>query len=196
LTVANQVIPILVSGAFSSGKTTLIRAVSEIDVVSTEYPSGLPGFEVALDFGRITVSDQPIMVYLFANPTSLRMLPMEQVFSDDMRRRCGYIAVVNSAPADEWMDYNERESATIINLIKEGGLPFAVAATKQDKPGASSPAQIRDQLQLPDDIKIVPCSVKTDPDSARRVLLELFALLPPDDVIHHAQNAIRAMIGT
>jgi signal recognition particle receptor subunit beta len=81
----------------------------------------------------------------------------------------------------------------VIDLTKRSGLPFIVAATKQDKPGARSVSQIRESLELPDDIKIVPCSAITDPDSARRALLDLLALLPQDHTIHHAQTALRAM---
>lgn len=191
---AYQVIPVLICGAFNSGKTELIRAVSEIEVVSTEYYGSEPGFDVALDFGRITVPDQAIVIYLFGGPGNRRMPPVETVFNENMRRRCGYIAIVNSAPGDEWEDYNQRDSAYIINMVRERGLPFIVAATKQDKPGAKSPAEIRELLQLSDDIKIVPCSAQTDPDSARRALLELLALLPQDEPVQHAQTAIRAMM--
>jgi uncharacterized protein len=193
---AFQVIPILICGAFSSGKTAFIEAVSEIGVVSTEYNGSEPGFEVALDFGRITVFDQSIVIYLFANPGNRRMPPMETLFNAEMRRRCCYVAIVNSAPADDWQDYNQRESAIIIDMVRERGLPFIVVATKQDKDGAHSPEEIRALLQLPDDIKLMPCSAKTDPDSVRRAILELLSLLPQDEVVQAAQNTVRGMMNS
>jgi uncharacterized protein len=194
LTQTYHPIPILISGAFNSGKTTFIRAVSEIDVVSTEYQGDNELFRVALDFGRITVPEQPIAIYFFANPGTWRMPPIETLFPEEMRRRCGYIAMLDGAPAPEWVNYHQRESTLIINIARDRDLPFVVAATKQDKAGAYSPDELHNLLQLPADMNILPCSAQTDPDSVRRILLELLVLLPQDEVVQQAQNTVRGMI--
>src|SRR5580698_5305059 len=72
---------ILIAGGFGAGKTTLVSAISEVRPLLTEEPlsaasvgrdnlAGLPGKKtttVALDFGRITISDQ-LVLYLFGVP--------------------------------------------------------------------------------------------------------------------------------
>ncbi|MEO8610936.1 MAG: hypothetical protein ABI690_23770 [Chloroflexota bacterium] len=195
MTEAYQTISVMIFGAADSGKKTFIRAVRDTIPMTGEYQGKHPAHvTVAQDFGRMVVPGQPIVIYLFAIRSNLPWPPMEDTFSDETRRYAGYIVTVNSAPNRDWDEREQRETLAVINTIRERGLPFVIAATKQDKPHARSAVQIRDLLQLPDDIKIIPCGAKTDPDSARRALLELFALLPQDNVIQHAQSAIRDMI--
>ena len=72
---------ILIAGGFGAGKTTLVSAISEVRPLLTEEPlsaasvgrdnlAGLPDKKtttVALDFGRITISDS-LVLYLFGVP--------------------------------------------------------------------------------------------------------------------------------
>ena len=68
-----QTVKIVVTGPFNSGKTELIRSVSEIDVVSTEKKVSSEremvkeSTTVAMDFGRITVDDD-LVLFLLAPP--------------------------------------------------------------------------------------------------------------------------------
>ncbi len=70
-----QSVKVVVTGPFNAGKTTFIKAVSEITVLSTERQisdaseEGSGETTVAMDFGRITVSDD-VVLYLFGTPGS------------------------------------------------------------------------------------------------------------------------------
>jgi uncharacterized protein len=183
LTKTYHPILILISGAVNSGKTAFIRAVSEIEPLGGN-----------MDFGRITLPEQPIVIYLFAKSGDTPMPPIETQFPEEVRRRCGYIALLDGAPTADCMDYHQRDSTATINMAQEHGFPFVVAMTKQDKIGAFSPDQLHHLLQLPADMNILPCSAHTDPDSVRRIMLQLLALLPQDDVVQQTQNAVRGMI--
>ena len=61
-----QTVKMVMTGPFSAGKTEFIRAISEIDVVSTERKISSEAERVkeattvAMDFGRITVDDDLI----------------------------------------------------------------------------------------------------------------------------------------
>jgi signal recognition particle receptor subunit beta len=67
-----QTVKMVVTGPFAAGKTEFIRAISEIDVVSTERKISSEAERikdattVAMDFGRITV-DQDLVLYLFGS---------------------------------------------------------------------------------------------------------------------------------
>src|SRR3954453_5062000 len=70
---AGTAVKIVVTGPFAAGKTTLIRTISEITVLSTEKGitdetrSRKNDTTVAMDFGRITI-DRALVLYLFGTP--------------------------------------------------------------------------------------------------------------------------------
>ena len=84
-----QSVKIVITGPFNAGKTSLIKAVSEITVLSTERQvsdsSGEGDGEttVAMDFGRITVSDD-VVLYLFGTPGQARFSFMWETLSEGM----------------------------------------------------------------------------------------------------------------
>ena len=65
-----QTVKMVITGPFSSGKTEFIQSISEIDVVKTEreISSGTAESQVkdqttvAMDFGRITVDDDLVLI--------------------------------------------------------------------------------------------------------------------------------------
>src|ERR1700689_2111074 len=70
---AGTAVKIVVTGPFAAGKTTLIRTISEITVLSTEKGitdstrSRKNDTTVAMDFGRITI-DRDLVLHLFGTP--------------------------------------------------------------------------------------------------------------------------------
>jgi signal recognition particle receptor subunit beta len=89
----------VVTGPFNSGKTQFIRAISEIDVVSTERKISSDPEKVkdettvAMDFGRITVDDD-LILYLFGTPGQKRFDFMWEILSEGM---LGFVVLIDSA---------------------------------------------------------------------------------------------------
>ena len=69
-----QTLKIVITGSYSAGKTQLIRTLSDIETVSTDYAVTLDEERqlkqettVALDFGTIAINEQ-LTLYLFGTP--------------------------------------------------------------------------------------------------------------------------------
>ncbi len=164
-----QSVKIVVAGPFNAGKTTLIRSVSEITVLSTERKVSNPaqaGEEttVAMDFGRITI-DEEIVLYLFGTPGQERFSFMWETLSEGM---LGFIILVDAANADS-ID----EGTKILQFFqKMSNVPFVVAANRLEQGQEMELAEIRSRLGLPDEVKIFGCNA-TDKESVKAVLLGL-----------------------
>ena len=93
-----QAVKVVVTGPFSAGKTTLIRTISEITVLSTER--GITDSTrkrkaettVAMDFGRITI-DRDLVLYLFGTPGQDRFDFMWEILGEGM---IGYLLLVDA----------------------------------------------------------------------------------------------------
>jgi len=158
---------VVVTGPFNSGKTQFIKAVSEIDVVSTEKKVTLPEHAaikgettVAMDFGRITMGDQKI--YLFGTPGQQQFDFMWEVLTENM---IGFIVVVDSTDRKRFKE--AREIIKFFRDILEE--PFVVAANKQDLPGALPVSDLKKELALDDKTDIIACKA-VDKKSAIAVL--------------------------
>jgi small GTP-binding protein len=163
-------VKMVVTGPFSSGKTTFIRSVSEIDVVSTERKISSEAQRiketttVAMDFGRITVDDE-LVLYLFGTPGQKRFDFMWEILSEGM---LGFIVMVDSARPETF-----REAKSILHTFRAyAPTPYVVAANKQDAPDAWDVDDLRIALKLDRRIKMLPC-VASDKESVKAALLEL-----------------------
>src|SRR6476660_9511141 len=91
-------VKIVVTGPFSAGKSTLIRTISEITVLSTEKDitdetkSRKAETTVAMDFGRITI-DKDQVLYLFGTPGQDRFDFMWEIRGEGM---IGYILLLDA----------------------------------------------------------------------------------------------------
>ncbi|MHC1740454.1 MAG: ATP/GTP-binding protein [Anaerolineaceae bacterium] len=173
-----QTVKIVVTGPFNSGKTELIRSVSEIDVVSTEkkvtsdFEKVKESTTVAMDFGRITVDDD-LILFLFGTPGQKRFDFMWEILSEGM---LGFIVMVDSTRPETF-----KEARSILETFHAyAPTPYIVAANKQDLADAWDVDDIRLALRLDPNVKILPCIAKQK-GSVKTVLLELlYAIL--DDV--------------
>ena len=98
-----QSVKVVITGPFNAGKTSLIKAVSEITVLSTERQVSDASSEgdgettVAMDFGRITVSDD-VVLYLFGTPGQARFSFMWETLSEGM---LGFVLLVDAQAPDD-----------------------------------------------------------------------------------------------
>ena len=168
-----QAVKIVITGAYSAGKTNFIRSISDIDPVTTEYSVTDPGERalkhettVALDFGKIAISEE-VVLYLFGTPGQERFDFMWEVLSEGC---IGYIVMVDSCRPGHLLE-TQRLMARFATITSA---PFIVAANKQDDPTALPVSYIRRRLQLPFEVPLLPC-IATERESVKNVLLQLIA---------------------
>jgi small GTP-binding protein len=163
-------VKIVVTGPFSAGKTTLIRTISEITVLSTEKDisdhtkSRKAETTVAMDFGRITI-DRDLVLYLFGTPGQDRFDFMWEILGEGM---LGYILLVDSSREDSL----EEAVGILAAFRKMARVPFVVALNRAAGIDPSDEDRVRSVLELGDDVPVVPCDA-TDRESVKSVLLAL-----------------------
>jgi signal recognition particle receptor subunit beta len=164
----------LVAGGFGAGKTTLVRAVTEIRSVHTEELMSEPGSEVdelvggedkhattvALDFGRITIDDE-IVLYLFGAPGQERFWFMwdELAF--------GAVGVVILADTRRLAD-----CFPAVDYFELRQIPFVVAVNCFDDAPRFHTQAVRAALDLDPEVPVLTCDAR-DRTSCRDVLLML-----------------------
>jgi small GTP-binding protein len=180
-----QAVKVVVTGPFAAGKTTLIRTISEITVLSTER--GITDSTrkrkaettVAMDFGRITI-DRDLVLYLFGTPGQDRFDFMWEILGEGM---IGYLLLVDAARED-----SIQEAAGILDAFRTmARVPFVVGLNRAGGDEHLLVESVRSRLEIPSDIAILPCDA-TDKESVKNVLLALlYAVL--DEVEAEAVRA-------
>ena len=165
-----QAVKIVITGPFAAGKTTLIRTVSEITVLSTER--GITDHTrarknettVAMDFGRITI-DRDLVLYLFGTPGQERFDFMWEILGEGM---LGYVLLVDPTRAESLAEANGIREA----FQRMAKVPFVVAVNRLDRLDDVEAARIRQALGVDVSVPLVPCDA-TDKESVKAVLLAL-----------------------
>ena len=167
---AGTAVKIVVTGPFAAGKTTLIRTISEITVLSTEKGitdetrSRKTDTTVAMDFGRITI-DRDLVLYLFGTPGQDRFDFMWEILGEGM---LGYVLLVDATRPDS-LD----EAVGILEAFRKmAHVPFVVGLNRSEGMDEAEESRIRDVLDLGSDVPVVPCDA-TDRESVKSVLLAL-----------------------
>jgi len=169
-------VKLLVAGGYGVGKTTMVRAVTEIKSLHTEEViseqgaaaerlAGVPGKQtttVALDFGRITI-DEEFVLYLFGTPGQERFWFMWDELS------YGATGVVILADTRRLAD-----CFTAIDYFEFRQAPFIVAVNAFDDAPRFHPEEVRGALDLDPHIPVVICDARVRA-SCRDVLLALIA---------------------
>ncbi|HVE74790.1 MAG TPA: ATP/GTP-binding protein [Mycobacteriales bacterium] len=163
-------VKIVITGPFSAGKTTLLRTISEITVLSTEREitdatkARKNETTVAMDFGRITI-DRDLVLYLFGTPGQERFDFMWEILGEGM---LGYVLLIDSSREDSL-----EESVSILAAFRKmARVPFVVALNRAAGLEPAEEERVRTVLELDADIPVVPCDA-TDRESVKSVLLAL-----------------------
>ncbi|WP_406725101.1 ATP/GTP-binding protein [Streptomyces sp. GD-15H] len=173
-----KAVKIVVTGHFGVGKTTMVGTLSEIRPLRTEETMSQAGAHiddltgtrgkttttVAMDFGRLTVSDS-LVLYLFGAPGQERFLPL---WKDMTHGALGALVLADTRRLDA--------SFPVMDLLEERGLPYAVAVNHFDDSPHFAGEEIRESLDLLPETPLVLCDAR-DRASASAALLALVQYL-------------------
>jgi signal recognition particle receptor subunit beta len=171
---ASDGLKIVIVGGFGVGKTTMVRAVSEIRPLSTEETMTQAGLgidetgkvagktttTVAFDFGRISLNEQMVL-YLFGAPGQERFWFLwDRLFSGTL----GAVVLVDTRRlSDSWY---------AIDRLEHHKTPFIVARNNFPGSATHSLDAVRSALSLPDRVPLIDCDAR-DRGSAKQVLISL-----------------------
>ena len=154
-------IKLLIAGGFGAGKTTLVRAVTEIRSLHTEELLSDGGAEaaaqaadgkttttVALDFGRISIDDD-IVLYVFGTPGQKRFWFMW----DELAR--GAVGVVILADTRRLTD-----CFPAVDYFELRRIPFVVAINNFDGAPRFHSEAVRVALDLDPEVPVVSCDAR------------------------------------
>ncbi len=158
---------VIVAGPGKTEKTTLIKSICDITVVSAgrSKSDGLHRASgdkpIAMDVGRINVS-RDMALYLFGCAARQRFDLLADTFSEGL---IGLIVVIGGDDHDTL-----KEAAGVLGYFeKYSDAPRVVAATDL---ADDQERELRKQLEIDDDVPIVFCDVKQRA-SAKTALIEL-----------------------
>jgi signal recognition particle receptor subunit beta len=180
-------VKVLVVGHFAVGKTTLVGTLSEIRPLRTEETmtqaaeqvddlTGAPDkttTTVAMDFGRLTLSDD-LVLYLFGAPGQQRFTPLWQDLS---RGALGALVLADTRRLEQ--------SFEVMAMLEEHDLRYAVAINHFDGAPTYSEDELREAMDLLPETPLVTCDAR-DVTSSTQALIALVQYLVASNVREHA----------
>ncbi len=164
----SRITKIVVTGPFNAGKTTFIRTISEITVLSTEQSvtgdEGRRGDRttVAMDFGRITAGPD-LALYLYGTPGQERFEFMWDILAEGM---IGFVLMVDAARGDSM----EEARRIRTHFAELADTPFIVAINKAEGDESALIAEVRGGLELPESVPVVVVDAR-DRDDVKGALV-------------------------
>jgi hypothetical protein len=170
----------MVAGGLGAGKTTMVGAVSESRTLHTEEDlsdrgaavDDLAGIEgkatttVAMDFGRITISED-VVLYLFGTPGQSRF----SFLWDDLA--LGALGAVVLADTRRLAD-----CFPCVDYLEERGMPFIVAVNCFEGARMYRLEEVRRALNLEPSVPVRLCDAR-ERESGKQVLIALLRHLRP-----------------
>ncbi|MFG2556307.1 ATP/GTP-binding protein [Streptomyces sp. NPDC048581] len=175
---AEAAVKIVIVGGFGVGKTTMVGSVSEIRPLTTEETMTQAGIgvddnfgsdtktatTVAMDFGRISITDQ-LVLYLFGTPGQERFWFL---WNGLFEGALGAVVLIDTRRLEVSFD--------VIGRLEERGVPFVVAVNSFPDAPRYAVDDLRAALDLDPEIPIVECDVRRRA-SSRDVLMTLMHFL-------------------
>ncbi len=168
-----QVLKLVVSGDVGAGKTTFVRAISEIEPITTdeavtdaatlllkEYTT------VAMDFGLLTV-DEDLILRIYATPGQRRFSFMWDVLAENC---FGLIFLADASRMDSVLETND-----IISYFQQHypEIPYIVCVTKLDVPDSLAFSAV--VALLGRDIQYLPLN-PNNPEEVKDAAITLISL--------------------
>jgi uncharacterized protein len=171
-------VKLLVVGHFAVGKTTCVGSLSEIKPLRTEETmtqagalvDDLEGIEdkttttVAMDFGRLTLSDT-LVLYLFGAPGQQRFT---RLWQDMTRGALGALVLADTRRLEQ--------SFPVMAILEEHDLPYAVAVNHFEGAPRFAETEVREALDLLPETPLVTCDAR-DRTSSTHALIALVQYL-------------------
>jgi len=152
---------VVITGPYNSGKSTFVSTISKSSV-SVDFM----GTTVALDFGILSIGG--ISAHVFGTPGQERF---DEILSYLAKEALGVILIVDSTRPETFDRAKE-----MLEKLYLRDVPIVVAANKQDLEGALPPEKVRELLNLPKGIPVVP-TVAYDKERVFRVFEKLYEMI-------------------